>query len=227
MINKANLTHERPDHSAVFDREAGDGFNAAYRHSARVKTLKVALPLLAIGIALVFAWFTFFAKSAPTDLVIVNGGEGQDGRITMDQPKLEGYTKANMRYSLTAARAIQSPSKSGLIELEKINATLPLGLRGTATIEASGGIYDNINGRLRLTDQLIITTSDGMVAKLLSADVNLASSQLTTSEPVDITRHGEHLTAGYMRLQEKDHVVFFGGGVKLVIDTAIAHEDEN
>lgn len=197
-------------------------FEAAERHSIRIKFLKFILPLIATLIALVFCWFTFFSAPSHGDLVIINGSDA-DGMLTMTQPKLEGYTSSNQRYALSAQKAIQDPSNTGMIELQNISAILPLGGRGEAQVNAEAGFYDNINGRLNLTKPFSVKTSDGVVAKLQNANVNLATSQLTTSDPVDINRGGQHLKAGSLQISNKGQVLLFHDGVSLVIDNTMSH----
>ncbi|WP_297322676.1 LPS export ABC transporter periplasmic protein LptC [uncultured Bartonella sp.] len=193
-------------------------FNAARRHSVRVHLLKFLLPIVAIIIALVFSWFTFFATPSSSDLVVLNGDQGAGGQLTMTDPKLEGYTAANKPYSLKAKKALQDPHNPGMIELQHIVASLPLGERGEATVNAVGAYYDNVNGRLQFDKPFVVKTDDGMVAKLEAADVNLATSQLNTDQPVDIRRGGQHLTANGLQIRENGQVLFFNRGVSLVID---------
>ncbi|MCT6870526.1 MAG: LPS export ABC transporter periplasmic protein LptC [Bartonella sp.] len=193
-------------------------FNAARHHSTRVRLLKVLLPAFAIFIAFVFSWFTFFAAPSSADLVVLNDDQNSDGRLTMTDPKLEGYTAANKPYSLKAGKAVQDPARPGMIELENITAALPLGERGQAAVAAIGAYYDNINGRLQFDKPFEIKTDDGMVAKLQSADVNLSTSQLNTDKAVDILRGGQHLKANGLQIRENGQVLFFSGGVSLVID---------
>lgn len=193
-------------------------FDAARRHSIRVRLLKFFLPVVAIVIALVFSWFTFFATPSSSDLVVLNGDQGAGGQLTMTDPKLEGYTAANKPYSLRANKAVQDPHNPGMIELQHIIAALPLGERGEAAVDAVRAYYDNINGRLQFDKPFEIRTDDGMVAKLETADVNLATSQLSTDRPVDIRRGGQHLTANGLQIRENGQVLFFNRGVSLVID---------
>lgn len=196
-------------------------FNAAQRHSVRVRALKFLLPVIAVLIAFVFSWFTFFAAPGSTDVLVVNDDQGNDGRLTMTDPRLEGYTTAKKPYSLKAVKAIQDPTRSGMIELQDITAALPLGERGQAAVKAISAFYDNINGRLQFDKPFEIRTGDGMVAKLKSADVNMSTSQLNTDQPVDIRRGGQHLKANGLQIRENGQVLFFRSGVSLVIDNTI------
>lgn len=208
--------------SVALSYKADVVFEAAERHSIRIKFLKIILPLIATLIALLFCWFTFFSAPSHGDLVIINGGD-DNGKLTMTQPKLEGYTSTNQRYALSAQKAIQNPSNTGMIELQNISAILPLGGRGEAHVSAEAGFYDNINGRLNLTKPFSVKTSDGIVARLQNANINLATTQLTTSDPVDIKRGGQHLKAGRLQISNKGQVLSFHDGVRLVIDNTISH----
>src|SRR5690606_2226042 len=129
--------------------KAASLFHAAHRHSTRVRVLKTALPVAAIVVGAVFSWYTFFATPvAPLKVEVNNGGE--NGKLVMTSPQLNGYTKDNRPYSMVAAKAVQDTGNSGIITLEGISAQLPVGETGNAKIEAASGIYDNANGRLQL-----------------------------------------------------------------------------
>lgn len=196
-------------------------FNSARHHSLRVQFFKKGLPIAAVLIALVFSYYTFFATPSSADLVVIQSDEGIDGKLTMTEPRLEGYTKDKKPYSLKADKAIQDPSSTGIIELLNIQAQLPMGVRGQASVDALKGIYDNINGRLQLDKPFIVKTNDGMVAKFQSANINLSTSQLNTTEPVDIKRDGQQLKANRLEIRDSGQILKFGGGVRLVIDNAI------
>lgn len=213
MKNKSELFSASHKTNKVFAR--------AQKHSRRVRFLKVVLPVCALVLAGVFSWFTFFSVPKLTDIIVLNGEEESDNKLVMTAPKVEGYTNDNRLYSMTAARAVQDSQRTGLIELEDIAATLPFGDRGQAFIDAEGGVFDNINGRLQFFRPFTVRTSDGIIAHLLSADINIGTSQLKTTDKVEIRSKTEILTANGMRVLDNGHVVMFDGGVRLVIGTPI------
>jgi len=194
-----------------------DAFAAARLHSRHVKLLKKALPLVAVIIVLIFSWFTFLVSPPTADILTLNTPYGENHKLIMVQPKVEGYSRANQPYMFTAARAIQDPSRPGMIELEEIAATMPLGARGAAQIQAQGGIFDNVNGRMVLDRSFQIETSGGVAAYFLSADVDVTSSQLVSHAPVEVSRQGEYLTAGRLRIVDGGQIFIFEGGVSLTI----------
>lgn len=190
-------------------------FLAAQRHSRRVKLIKIILPIIALVIAGIFTWFTFFAAPSTADIISLN--TSGDAKLVMTSPKIEGYSKTQKPYAFNANRAVQDPQKPGLIDLIDIVAKMPLGERAEADVKAAAGTYDNINGRMILNKPFTVTTSDGIKAAFKSADVNIETSQLTTKDPVEILRGREYLTADSLNIKDNGQVFIFKGKVKLVI----------
>lgn len=191
-------------------------FQAAQRHSMRVKFLKTGLPVAAVLVGAVFSWFTFLATPAST--VKVNLGDGvENGKLVMANPNLNGFTKENRPYNLTATKATQDVKNEGIITLEGITAQLPVGAENKATINAQNGVYDNVNGRMKLLGHFTVTTTDGLTAEMSSADVNLATGQIKTDSPVDIKSGSTHVQANKMRVQSNGDVVVFEDQVHLTI----------
>ncbi|EEY08634.1 conserved hypothetical protein, partial [Brucella pinnipedialis M163/99/10] len=191
-------------------------FHAAQRHSVRVRVLKTALPVAAIALAAVFSWYTFLATPASSVKVEVNTG-GETGKLVMKSPHLNGYTKDNRPYSMTAAKATQDVKNSGAITLEGISARLPVGEKGHATVEAASGVYDNANGRLQLDKDFTVTTDNGLRAQLHSADVNLKSGQIATDKPVDIRNGTTHILADSMQVKDNGKVLIFENNVHMTV----------
>lgn len=195
-------------------------FHAAQRHSGRVRVLKTALPIAAVAIAGVFSWFTFFAAPSGPVRVEVRGTGAEAGKLVMTNPTLDGFTKDNRPYTMTASKATQDVKKDGVVALENIDAELPLGPDQRAKIAAQSGIFDNANGRLQLDKDFTVTTTGGLTAKLKSADVNISTGRITTDQPVDIQNGNAHISADKMQISDNGKVMVFEDKVKLVIDPA-------
>jgi len=211
-----------PDHRDNFLLlPRGDGFFVAARqHSRRVWFFKAALPLVVAFIAAVFSWFTFFATTPMAPVLSLNGEQETD-QLVMTHPKVEGYSSMGKPYSLTAERAIHEPQRGdGMIRLQNIEAQMPLGERGQAFVAAHASIFDNVNGRMRFYKPFEVKTSDGVWARLRSAEVNIATSQLVTREPVEIRQGRSFLQAGAMQVMESGQLFVFEDGVRLIIAPA-------
>ncbi len=148
----------------------------------------------------------------------LNNEEEGITKLTMLNPKLEGYTRAHEPYWLKAEKAFQDHTRSGIIGLQNITAEAFVGKQKRVFLDAQGGFYDNMNGYLQLDKPFTIKTNDGMIAEFLAANINLSEGQLNTDKRVNIQRAGLHLAANALQIREKGQNIYFHGGVHLVID---------
>ncbi|PSH67630.1 LPS export ABC transporter periplasmic protein LptC [Phyllobacterium brassicacearum] len=199
-------------------------FRAAERHSRRVRFLKFALPAAALLGAAVFSWFTFFSTSSvPSNISLDNAGI-EDGKLVMTNPKLDGFTKDKLPYKMSAVRALQEVGNSNVISLEGIDAEIPLGTELRAQVKAKSGVFDNANRQLTLDSDISLTTSDGITARLQSADIDIAGNSMSTDQPVSINNSNSQITADSMQITESGKVMTFEKRVRLVIQPAKLQE---
>lgn len=197
----------------------GDAFDRAQRHSRRVRVLKFAVPLLAAAIAVAFPVYSYLA--APVSISVqADGTAFSDGKLVMANPKLNGFTKQKLPYSLTATRATQDVGKQGIIDLEGINAKLPVATDNIVSVVAAHGIYNRDANTMDLTSDVNVTTSDGMVAKFKSIFLDMGKGSMKTSNPVDVSRGGSRITADSMSVEENGKVVVFENRVRVNVDPA-------
>ena len=208
----------RPD-PAVSPESGGSvekAFRRARRHSRAVRILKILLPGLAVLIALVFTAYSYLLTPGGVSIDIL-GSSYSDGKLTMANPKLDGFTKENRPYSMRAARAVQDVTNTSVFELDDIQAKLPLSDGNWANVVTAKGIYNKDKNTLDVPTEMTVTTTDGMVAKLRSAFVNIASGDLKTSDPVDITLQGSHITADSLTVGDRGKVLVFDEKVRLTM----------
>ena len=65
---------------------------------------------------------------------------------------------------------------------------------------------------------ILVTTTDGMIAKLKSAFLDIANGSLKSITPVDIQSHGSRITADSMAVLENGRRVIFETRVRVYID---------
>lgn len=200
-------------------RSVNDDFRQARRHSRRVHVLKIALPAAAIVMAAAFMAYSGLSGGPSVSVDIADSGL-REGKLVMSNPKLDGFTRDNLPYSMTARRAVQAVGNTDVIELEQIDAAIPVDTATTARIDAASGIYDNSAGTLKITSPLTVRTDDGMVARLQSAFINVGDGNLETAQPVDIERRGSRIRADSMTITERGKVLIFENRVRLTIQPA-------
>ncbi|QND56728.1 LPS export ABC transporter periplasmic protein LptC [Mesorhizobium huakuii] len=205
--------------------ERGDAFDRAQRHSRRVRVLKFAVPLAAALIAVAFPVYSYLA--APVSVAVqAEGAAFSNGKLVMANPKLNGFTKQKQPYSMTALRAIQDVNTQGIIELEGIDAKVPVGPDNVAAIKASRGTYDRDGNTMKMTSDVTITTTDGMRAKFKSVFLDMGKGTMKTDDPVDVSSGGSQITANSLSVQDNGKVLVFENRVRVNIDPASAKAAE-
>lgn len=192
-------------------------FGQAERHSRRVRRLKVMLPTMAVMMIAGFIGYSFLATpgSAAIDVGTPSLAEG---KLVMDSPKLEGFTGDGRPYSVSATRATQDFDRQDIISLDGIDAKMPIEKENWARVEANTGVYDRMANTLNVPTEIVVTTTDGIVAKLQSAFVDIANGSLKSTTPVDIQSNGSRIVAGSMSVLDSGKSVVFASRVKVNID---------
>ena len=192
-------------------------FRSAQRHSRTVRVLKWLLPSLAVIMIAGFVAKSYLASPLQVSIQ-ADGTALSDGKLVMSNPKLEGFTKDNRPYLMTAVRAVQDVTNEGLVVLEGIGAKLPMDVSNWAVVDAARGTFDRAKNTLDLNSDVTITTQDGMVAKLKSAYLDIGTGKMSTKDPVDIALKGGKITADTMSIANNGKVLVFEQRVRVFID---------
>ncbi|PHP68720.1 LPS export ABC transporter periplasmic protein LptC [Zhengella mangrovi] len=172
---------------------------------------------------MVFGAYSWIVTPGKVSIDVASSGF-VDGKLIMASPKLDGYTKENRAYSMTASRAIQQPGNMDQFDLEDIVARLPLTDQQIADVTAATGSYDNKSQKLIVDSPISIATSDGLKAKLKDARIDVGSGTLETEKPVDIRLDGSVITADSMQVKDNGKVLVFDRNVKLTLEPQQARE---
>jgi len=201
----------------VFERER--------RRSRNVRRLKVALPALALLMSAGLVGKSVLARMGDVSIDLA-GASIQDGRLIMANPRMAGFNAENRPYEMQAERAAQAVSDDDVVELENIGAKLPVGTDHWAMVDAASGKLVKSSNRLEIDSPTLVKTTDGMVARLQSATIDIGDSTLHTDDPVHIDRNGSTITADSMTVTNGGAVMLFENRVKVHIrgnvDTASA-----
>lgn len=198
------------------------------RRSRNVQRLKLALPVLAALMAVGLAGKSLLARMGGVSIDIA-GSSIQDGRLIMANPRMAGFNAENRPYEMQAARAAQAITDDDVVELEDIGARLPVGADQWATVNAASGKLVKSHNRLEINSPTLVKTTDGMVARLQSAIIDITDGNIKTSDPVHIDRDGSTITADSLTVTKGGTVLVFQKRVKVHIqgkrvDTASATE---
>jgi len=224
-MNRSTLAMEAEDtpvHGWTASSRSGldRAFRLAARHSRNVRFLRVAVPALvvaavvALGLA---AWFSparLLAK-LPTGASLSSLGISGT-RITMELPRLEGYTRDQRPYVLTAKSAAQDLTKPDRVELSDLHAKMETAEKSVVEMSAASGLYHSKADQLILHDRIVLTSSTGYEGHLTEAVVDMHSGHIVSDKPVEVKLLNGMLNAN--RLEVEGDLIRFDGGVTLDLD---------
>jgi lipopolysaccharide export system protein LptC len=194
-------------------------FGAAVRHSRRVGFLRKALPIAAgAGIVIVVLWTWLdplrFASGLPVELgrISISGT-----KLTMDAPKLKGFSRDGRPYTVTAEEAAQDLTKPNVIELSKIVGQFDLGSRGNMILNAKSGIYDGKMEQMKIFDGIDFHSTEGHSGQLSEALVEPRKGHLVSESPVDLFFNEGSLRGNRMEIFDQGKLIVFEGGVTMVL----------
>jgi lipopolysaccharide export system protein LptC len=189
-------------------------FAAAARHSRFVRRLRWLLPSLAIGVVAVFAGISTvgsWVQKVSIDMPMIEGTT-----LVMNNPRLTGFDSNRRPYELTAARARQDIRTPRQVSLDKVDARLELAANGWVRLTADRGFYDNETDRVRVEQNVHVTSSLGYEMLLEEAHVDIRSDTLVSDRPVEVRNGPNRIFGNRMRATERGMVVVFDDRVRVV-----------
>lgn len=194
-------------------------FRVARRHSRLVRILRVAIPLVVVagltGITLVTYYNPLrMLNKLPIDIsnLVVSGS-----KVTMEQPRLSGFTKDARAYEFTADAAAQDLTKPDIVELRNIRAKVEMQDKTTMQMTAVTGIYDTKAETLRLERNIVLSSSNGYKGRLSEARIDIRKATVVSDQPVELELLQGTLNANRLEIVDSGDLVRFHGGVSMVM----------
>ena len=194
-------------------------FRAARRHSRLVRILRIAIPVgVVIGTVTIslMTWFNplrvLAALPVNLDSLVVSGT-----KITMEQPRLSGFTQDKRAYEFTAKAAAQDMTKPNIVELHDIHAKIEMQDKTTMSMTAKSGVYDTKNEMLKLNRDIMLTSSNGNKGRLSEATVDMRKGNVVSDKPVELEMLQAILQSNRMEIVDSGDVVRFVNGVRMTL----------
>jgi lipopolysaccharide export system protein LptC len=190
-------------------------FRAARRHSRAVRIMRLAVPagvilvVLGFGLAAYFNPLRALAK-LPVNLndLVVSGT-----KITMERPRMTGFTKDGRAYEFVADAAAQDLTKPDIVELRNIRAKLQMQDQSMTDMTADVGVYDTKREMLKLNDNIILTSSNGNKGRLSQATIDVRKGNVVSDQPVELEFLQGVLNGQQLEIVDSGDVIVFRGGV--------------
>jgi lipopolysaccharide export system protein LptC len=204
-------------------------FRAAGRHSRFVRFCRRAIPvslILVLGAVWAAAYFKPLRLLAnlPIDpgRVVVSGT-----KITMEAPRLGGFTRDGRPYDLTAHAAAQDLTNPGVLELKDVHAHVQMQDKSLVELRAATGVYDTKADTMLLRQDITISTSAGLSARMSEAAVDIKTNKIVSDKPVEVTLTNGTINANHLEVTENGDLVRFGNGVEVYLVPQNAPPDAN
>lgn len=139
-------------------------------------------------------------------------------KITMQQPRIAGFTADRRQYELTAQAAARDLLTPDVIELQGLHAIMEMQNKVSFKTTAKNGLYDTKTELLTLADNVHVTTSSGYDAKLAEAVVDMRGGKITSDKPVEVKSFEWLVKSNRMVITESGDVVRFEKGVSVTIE---------
>jgi lipopolysaccharide export system protein LptC len=200
-------------------------FRKAMRHSRTVRLVRLAIPVMILGAgaaALAAAQFNplRMLTTLPVDFgsLVVSGT-----KITMQAPRIAGYTRDGRPYELTAHAAAQDFTKPNTIELQGIHGNSQMQDQTVLDLTADGGLYDSKAEILTLRQNVILKSTSGFEVYLSEAVVDVHSSNVVSEKPVEVRMQQGIINANRMEVVDSGDTIRFGNGVTVNMKSSSNH----
>ncbi len=195
------------------ERARARAFRQARRHTWLVRTLKLALPLVAVGALGTYGASLFASASLKRANVSVGSARIDPVNLTMVDPRYDGFAKDGSAYRVHAKSAITDFRMQKPVRLNVIDGEL-LQTNGVVTkLDAAWGTYDQKKDVLELYDRINVIGSDGMRARLTRATVWTKENRIASDQAVWAEMTTGTIQARAMQVDGKTRKAHFANDV--------------
>jgi lipopolysaccharide export system protein LptC len=147
-------------------------------------------------------------------------------KIMMQQPRIAGFTRDNRRYDLTAQAAGQDVTKPHIVELQGIHATMEMQDDAVFNMTALTGLYDSKTELLKLSNNVVVTSTNGNEAQLAEALLDIRAGKIVSEKPVFVKTSTLSINANRMEVLDSGDVMRFEQGVTVVLspESSVSYE---
>src|SRR5215831_9738942 len=195
--------------------DADRAFRAARRHSRMVRILRVTVPASVAVMLIVVTLVTYLnplrmLAKLPINLdnLVVSGT-----KVTMEAPRLTGFTHDARAYELSADTAAQDMTKPDIVELRNIRAKVEMQDKTSMEMTAVSGIYDAKGETLKLDREILLRSSTGYQGRLSEALIDIRKGNVVSEHPVEVKLLQGTLNANRLDILDSGDLVRFHGGV--------------
>jgi lipopolysaccharide export system protein LptC len=194
-------------------------FRTALRHSRWVRLLRIGIPaFVVLGTLIIF--LSVYVLDPLRQLAKLPGSIGglvvSGTSITMQEPRMAGYTQDRRPYVVTARAATQDVTKPDTVTLQELRATIEFKDAGKFELTARSGLFESKLDRLTLQEDVLVNSANYQ-AKLSEAVVNVRTNHMVSEHPVEVIMRQGTVNANRLEVTNSGEVIRFEGGVTMVL----------
>lgn len=138
-------------------------------------------------------------------------------KVTMQQPRMSGFTVDSRPYEFLANSADQDITKPDLMELHEIQAKIQMEDKSMVNITSRSGSYDMRSEMLTLSDHVHVVSSNGYEVRLNEAAIDVHKGTVMSEKPVWVKLTNGVLNAKRMEVRDSGDIIRFSGGVSMTL----------
>jgi lipopolysaccharide export system protein LptC len=196
----------------------GIAYKAARRHSRFVRWLRLSVIAMIAVLLLTVVGANFippiggFRLPGELGKLVIKGT-----KITMQQPRLAGYTSDARPYLFTADTAEQDITNPDFLNLNQPKARVEMADKSTVDMTAISGTYDMKTEMLTLKDNIHLVSSTGYEGRLSEAVIDVRKGNVVSEKPVWVKLLNGFLDAKRLEVVDNGALLRFGGGVSMTL----------
>jgi lipopolysaccharide transport protein LptA len=203
--------------TGVSAAERERAFRRARRHSLLVRSLKVLLPVAAVGCLGIYGGALIFSSGLKIGDIAASKVTIDPTNLTMTDPRYNGFGKDGSEYKVHARTAVTDIRMAAPIRLDLIDGEL-IHPNGVVTyLNAKWGTYDQKKDLLELYESIDVDATNGMTARLTRATVLAKESRIISNEPVQAQTDTGKIRADTMTLDTKARKAKFKTAVHVTL----------
>lgn len=186
------------------------------RHDAVIRLVKIGLPLLIVGLAILLAVAPFDRRGDVSFILDKNEVEQARERMRVEQARYTGEDNKGQKFLIVADRAVQQSSNIPVVMIQGVRARLDLA-RGPLTIAALKGRYDLEQEMVAIDGPIRVLAPDGYRLTTRDVTVNLDTRTMKSKGAVSGEMPLGRFEAGSLSADLDERTVRLDGGVRLKI----------
>jgi lipopolysaccharide export system protein LptC len=199
--------------------DSARAFRSARRHSRMVRLLRIAIPVAVVLSIIGISLLTYFnplrmLAKLPINMndLVVSGT-----KITMEKPRMSGFTKDERAYEFSAEAAAQDLTKPDIVELRNIHGTIQMQDKSMMEMSADTGTYNTKLETLKLENNILLSSTNGNKGRLSVATVDVRKGNVVSHQPVELEFLQGKLNANRLEIVDSGDLVRFFDGVDMVM----------